>query len=127
VTRLTTNSFPPCPDVHIVSRRPARRSREAARLLRECDRDAALSGGAEVIGVFPRALLDREIAHRGLTTLHLVSSMHERKALMESSSDGFVALPGGYRRLDEFFEIVTWAQLQIHAKPRILINTDGLL
>ena len=87
--------------------------------------DAALAAGAEVIGVLPHALRDREIAHRGLTTLHLVGSMHERKALMESLSDAFIALPGGYGTLDEFFEIVTWAQLNIHAKPCILINTDG--
>jgi uncharacterized protein (TIGR00730 family) len=87
--------------------------------------DAALAGGAEVIGVLPQALQDREIAHRGLTKLHLVGSMHERKALMASLSDAFVALPGGYGTLDEFFEIVTWAQLHIHSKPCILINTDG--
>ncbi len=87
--------------------------------------DAALSAGAEVIGVLPRALQDREIAHRGLTKLHMVESMHERKALMASLSDAFIALPGGYGTLDEFFEIVTWAQLKIHSKPTVLINTDG--
>jgi uncharacterized protein (TIGR00730 family) len=87
--------------------------------------DAALSGGAEVIGILPQALQDREIAHRGLTKLHLVESMHERKALMASLSDAFIALPGGYGTLDEFFEIVTWAQLNIHSKPCVLINTDG--
>ena len=87
--------------------------------------DAALSGGAEVIGVLPQALQDREIAHRGLTKLHMVGSMHERKALMASLSDAFIALPGGYGTLDEFFEIVTWAQLNIHSKPCVLINTDG--
>ena len=87
--------------------------------------DAALAGGAEVIGVLPQALQDREIAHRGLTKLHLVGSMHERKALMASLSNAFVALPGGYGTLDEFFEIVTWAQLGIHSGPCILINTDG--
>ena len=87
--------------------------------------DAALVGGAEVIGVLPAALQDREIAHKGLTALHMVASMHERKALMASLSDAFVALPGGYGTLDEFFEIVTWAQLGIHSKPCILINTDG--
>jgi len=87
--------------------------------------DAALSGGAEVIGVLPQALQEREIAHRGLTKLHLVGSMHERKALMASLSDAFIALPGGYGTLDEFFEIVTWAQLNVHSKPCILINTDG--
>lgn len=87
--------------------------------------DAVLSGGAEVIGVLPQALQDREIAHRGLTKLHLVGSMHERKALMASLSDAFIALPGGYGTLDEFFEIVTWAQLKVHSKPCVLINTDG--
>jgi uncharacterized protein (TIGR00730 family) len=87
--------------------------------------DAALSAGAEVIGVLPHALQDREVAHRGLTTLHLVGSMHERKALMASLSDAFIALPGGYGTLDEFFEIVTWAQLAIHSKPCVLINTHG--
>jgi len=87
--------------------------------------DAALSGGAEVIGILPQALQDREIAHRGLTKLHMVGSMHERKALMASLSDAFIALPGGYGTLDEFFEIVTWAQLSIHSKPCVLINTDG--
>src|SRR4051812_7809762 len=87
--------------------------------------DAVLSSGAEVIGVLPRELQDREIAHRGLTKLHLVESMHERKALMASLSDAFIALPGGYGTLDEFFEIVTWAQLKIHSKPCVLINTNG--
>ena len=87
--------------------------------------DAALSAGGEVIGVLPQALQDREMAHGGLTKLHLVGSMHERKALMQSLSDAFIALPGGYGTLDEFFEIVTWAQLHIHSKPCVLINTDG--
>ncbi len=87
--------------------------------------DAALAGGAEVIGVLPRNLQEREIAHRDLTKLHLVGSMHERKALMASLSDAFVALPGGYGTLDEFFEIVTWAQLKIHSRPCILVNTGG--
>jgi uncharacterized protein (TIGR00730 family) len=86
---------------------------------------AALAGGAEVIGVLPQTLQDREIAHTGLTHLHLVGSMHERKALMASLSDAFLALPGGYGTLDEFFEIVTWAQLRIHTKPCVLINTEG--
>ena len=87
--------------------------------------NSALSGGAEVIGVLPQALQDREIAHWGLTKLHLVESMHERKALMASLSDAFIALPGGYGTLDEFFEVVTWAQLNIHSKPCVLINSDG--
>jgi uncharacterized protein (TIGR00730 family) len=87
--------------------------------------DAALAARGEVIGVLPEALQDREIAHHGLFQLHLVGSMHERKALMASLSDAFVALPGGYGTLDEFFEIVTWAQLKIHNKPCVLINTGG--
>jgi uncharacterized protein (TIGR00730 family) len=87
--------------------------------------DAALAGGVEVIGVLPQALQDREIAHHGLTKLHLVGSMHERKALMASLSDAFIALPGAYGTLDEFFEILTWAQLKIHSKPCVLINSDG--
>jgi uncharacterized protein (TIGR00730 family) len=87
--------------------------------------DSALSGGAEVIGVLPQALQDREIAHRGLTKLHMVESMHERKALVASLSNAFIALPGGYGTLDEFFEIVTWAQLKIRSKPCVLINSDG--
>jgi uncharacterized protein (TIGR00730 family) len=70
-------------------------------------------------------LQDREIAHRSLTKLHLVGSMHERKALMASLSDAFIVLPGGYGTLEEFFEIVTWAQLKIHSKPCALINTNG--
>jgi uncharacterized protein (TIGR00730 family) len=87
--------------------------------------NAVLAGGVEVIGVLPQALQDREIAHQGLTKLHLVGSMHERKALMASLSDAFIALPGGYGTLDEFFEIVTWTQLKIHSKPCVLINTAG--
>ncbi len=87
--------------------------------------NAALAGGGEVIGVLPEALQDREIAHKGLSKLHLVGSMHERKALMASLADAFIALPGGYGTFDEFFEVVTWAQLQIHAKPCVLINTAG--
>jgi uncharacterized protein (TIGR00730 family) len=87
--------------------------------------DAALAGGGEVIGVLPQTLQDREIAHTGLTQLQLVGSMHERKALMASLSDAFLALPGGYGTLDEFFEIITWAQLRIHSKPCVLINTEG--
>ena len=87
--------------------------------------DAVLSGGGEAIGVLPQALQDRDIAHQSLTKLHFVGSMHERKALMASLSDAFIALPGGFGTLDEFFEIVTWAQLKIHAKPCVLINTNG--
>jgi uncharacterized protein (TIGR00730 family) len=87
--------------------------------------DAALTAGGEVIGVIPHALIDREIAHQGLTRLIEVTTMHERKARMAEQADAFVALPGGFGTLDEFFEIVTWAQLGIHAKPCILLNTGG--
>jgi uncharacterized protein (TIGR00730 family) len=85
--------------------------------------DAALQGGGEVIGVIPQALVDREVAHDGLTQRHVVSTMHERKALMADLSDGFAALPGGYGTADEFFEILTWAQLGLHNKPIGLLNT----
>jgi len=93
--------------------------------------DAALAGGAEVIGVLPDVLAGKEIAHDGLTTLELVSTMHERKARMAELADAFLILPGGYGTLEELLEAVTWAQLRLHAKPCILINTagywDGLL
>ena len=87
--------------------------------------DAALSAGAEVIGILPRVLSGREIAHSRLTTLEVVPTMHERKMRMHALADAFVALPGGYGTLDELIEAVTWAQLAIHAKPCILINTLG--
>jgi uncharacterized protein (TIGR00730 family) len=87
--------------------------------------DAAIAGGAEVIGVLPEALSDREIAHPGLTELYRVGTMHERKALMASHAHAFIALPGGYGTLDEFLEILTWAQLRIHTKPCILMNVSG--
>ncbi len=87
--------------------------------------DAALAGGAPVVGVLPEVLKDREIAHPRLTELHYVASMHERKAMMADRSDAFVALPGGFGTLDEFIEIVTWAQLSIHSKPCVLVNTRG--
>lgn len=93
--------------------------------------DAALQAGGRVIGVLPRALQQKELAHPTLTELHLVTSMHERKALMADLSDAFVALPGGFGTLDEFCEILTWAQLGIHAKPCGLLNVnhffDGFL
>jgi uncharacterized protein (TIGR00730 family) len=87
--------------------------------------DAALAAGGEVIGVIPRSLGAKEIAHPGLSTLHVVETMHERKALMAELADGFVALPGGMGTFDEFFEVVTWAQLGIHAKPCGLLNVAG--
>jgi uncharacterized protein (TIGR00730 family) len=87
--------------------------------------DAALAAGGEVIGVIPEALASREVAHEGLTQLHVVASMHERKALMADLSDAFIALPGGFGTMDEFCEILTWAQLRIHSKPVALLNTNG--
>ncbi|HEY2467072.1 MAG TPA: TIGR00730 family Rossman fold protein [Terracidiphilus sp.] len=87
--------------------------------------DAALAGGAEVVGVLPEVLSGSEIAHRGLTRLEMVGTMHERKARMVKLADAFLMLPGGYGTLDEMMEIVTWKQLRLHAKPCLLINTAG--
>jgi len=87
--------------------------------------DATLELGGDVVGVIPRSLARAEIEHPGVTTLHVVESMHERKALMAALSDGFIALPGGYGTMDEFHEILTWRQLHIHDKPIGLLNTDG--
>lgn len=93
--------------------------------------DAALAAGGEVIGVLPDALKGREIAHHGLTSLEIVATMHERKARIHELSDAIVALPGGFGTLDELLEAITWAQIGLHAKPCILINTadywNGLL
>lgn len=87
--------------------------------------DAALAAGGEVSGVIPESMVLREIAHSGLTELHVVKSMHERKSMMASLSDGFIALPGGFGTFEEFCEIVTWAQLGLHAKPCALLNVRG--
>jgi uncharacterized protein (TIGR00730 family) len=87
--------------------------------------DAALAGGAEVIGILPEVLAGSEIAHAGLTRLEVVATMHERKARMAKLADAFLVLPGGYGTLDELMEIVTWKQLRLHAKPCVLINTAG--
>ena len=87
--------------------------------------DAALDHGCEVIGVIPRSLAGIEVAHQRLTRLVLVETMHQRKALMAKEADAFIALPGGFGTLDELFEILTWAQLGIHAKPCVLVNTGG--
>ena len=87
--------------------------------------DAALAEGGEVVGVIPRMLVDKEIAHRGLSELRVVGSMHERKALMAELSDAFIAAPGGYGTLDEFCEILTWTQLGLQRKPIGMLNVDG--
>ena len=86
--------------------------------------DAVLAEGGEIIGVIPRALMDREIAHRDVD-MRVVGSMHERKALMAELSDAFVALPGGIGTLEELFEVYTWAQLGLHSKPCALLNVAG--
>ena len=87
--------------------------------------DAALDAGGEVVGVIPQALVDREIAHTGLTDLHVVGSMHERKAKMAELADGFIALPGGMGTLEELFEVYTWTQLGLHSKPLGLLDVRG--
>lgn len=87
--------------------------------------DACLDAGGRVVGVMPKALADLEIAHKGLTEQHIVSTMHERKALMADMSDGFLALPGGLGTLDELFEIWTWGQLGEHQKPVAILNVGG--
>ena len=93
--------------------------------------DAALAAGGEVVGVIPDVIVDREIGHSGVTELRVVRTMHERKAAMADSADAFIALPGGFGTMDEFMEIVTWAQLGIHSKPCVMVNVagyyDGLL
>jgi uncharacterized protein (TIGR00730 family) len=87
--------------------------------------DAVLKFGGEVVGVIPEHLMPKEIAHQGLTKLHVVHSMHERKAFMADLSDAFIALPGGFGTLDEFFEVVTWTQLGLHEKPCGILNVLG--
>jgi uncharacterized protein (TIGR00730 family) len=87
--------------------------------------DACLAEGGRVIGVIPQALVDREVAHSGLTELRVVSSMHERKAIMADVSDAFIALPGGYGTWEELFEMLTWSQLGIQRKPCGLLNVNG--
>jgi uncharacterized protein (TIGR00730 family) len=87
--------------------------------------DAALEGGAEVIGVIPAALATREVAHSGLSDLHVVDSMHQRKAKMAELSGGFIALPGGWGTIEEIFEALTWGQLGLHRKPCGLLNVAG--
>jgi len=87
--------------------------------------DAALSAGGEVIGVIPETLRTRELAHDGLTKLHIVDDMHQRKALMAELADGFIAMPGGLGTLEELFEMLTWLQIGIHEKPVGLLNCGG--
>ena len=87
--------------------------------------DAGIDAGGRAVGVIPQSLIDMEIAHAGLTDLHVVASMHERKALMAQLSDGFIALPGGIGTLEELFEIMTFAQLRFHQKPCGLLNIEG--
>lgn len=87
--------------------------------------DAAIAAGGEVIGVIPAALDRREVAHRGVSELHIVETMHERKALMAELSDAFITLPGGLGTLEELFETLTWSQLGIHQKPVGVINVAG--
>lgn len=87
--------------------------------------DAAMQAGGSVIGVIPKFLLEREVGHRDLTELHIVESMHERKAKMASLADSFAILPGGIGTLEEMFEVWTWNQLHLHGKPLALLNTAG--
>ena len=87
--------------------------------------DAALAAGGSVIGVIPEVLFDKEIGHTGLTQMHVVRNLHERKAMMADLSDGFVALPGGFGTLEEFCEVITWSQLSLHQKPCGFLNVAG--
>ena len=87
--------------------------------------DAVLAAGGEAVGVIPRTLMEREVGHAGLTRLHVVESMHQRKAMMAELSDGFVTLPGGIGTMEEFFEIWTWGQLGLHRKPYALLDVAG--
>lgn len=87
--------------------------------------DGALSQNGEVIGVIPKSLMEKELGHGGVTELHVVTSMHERKQMMVDLSDGFIALPGGFGTLDELFETLTWLQLSFHDKPVGLLNVGG--
>ncbi|MBI0475901.1 TIGR00730 family Rossman fold protein [Sphingomonas sp. MA1305] len=87
--------------------------------------DGALAAGGEVIGIIPQALVDAEVAHRGLTELHVVDGMHSRKQAFTDLSDGFVTIPGGTGTMDELWEALSWAQLGYHAKPVGLLNTAG--
>jgi hypothetical protein len=87
--------------------------------------EAALAEGGRVIGIIPSVLVEAEVAHRGVTELHITDSMHSRKALMSKRSDAFIALPGGFGTFEELFEVLAWQTLRIHAKPVLLLNVNG--
>ena len=87
--------------------------------------DSVLSGGGKVVGVIPKAMATKEVAHEGLTEMYVVSSMHERKAMMARLADAFVALPGGFGTFEELLEMITWVQLGIHQKPVGILNVNG--
>ncbi len=87
--------------------------------------DACMAAGGEVIGVIPTTLVEKEVAHHGVTKLHIVASMHDRKALMAELARGFIAMPGGAGTLEEIFEVWTWVQIGLHDKPCVLLNLEG--
>ncbi len=87
--------------------------------------DAAIGAGGHVVGVIPHVLVDLEVAHQGVTELHVTSTMHTRKAMMAERADAFVILPGGYGTLEEMFEVLAWQTLKIHSKPVVLLNVGG--
>ncbi len=87
--------------------------------------DAALAAGGHVVGVIPHVLVDKEVAHHGLTELHVTSTMHTRKALMAERADAFLILPGGYGTFEEMFEVLAWQTLKLHSKPVVLLNVAG--
>jgi uncharacterized protein (TIGR00730 family) len=87
--------------------------------------DAVLAGGGYVVGVIPHVLVDKEVAHEGVTELHVTSTMHTRKALMAERADAFMILPGGYGTFEEMFEVLAWQTLKIHSKPVVLLNIEG--
>ena len=87
--------------------------------------DSVLAGGGRVVGVVPEAMATKEVVHEGLSEIHVVSSMHERKSMMARLADGFVALPGGFGSFEELLEMITWAQLGIHRKPVAILNVSG--
>jgi uncharacterized protein (TIGR00730 family) len=87
--------------------------------------DAALAAGGRVVGVIPTVLMDLEVAHKGLTELHITDTMHTRKAMMGTRADAFIILPGGFGTFEELFEVLAWQTLKIHDKPVLLLNTEG--